>query len=134
MDRWNDERGLLGKLAIVWLIVAALVVVGVVDGASILVTRLHLSDVAGQAAIVGATDFAASHNVQHACAAAAASIQAADPSLKVLGKGFCVVDATKGSVTITVHKDAKTILAGRLSFTKHWAAVRDVETNGPSGV
>ena len=133
MDRWRDERGLLGKLAIAWLIVAALVVIGLVDGASILVTRLHLSDVAGQAAIAGSTDFASSHNAQHACAAAATSIQTADAGLK-LGKGFCSIDTTKGDVTITLHKDAKTILAGRLSFTKHWASVRDVETNGPSAV
>jgi hypothetical protein len=133
MVRWNDERGLLGKLAIVWLIIVALIVVGVVDGASILVTRLHLSDLATQASIAGETDFASTHNVQHACAAAKTSILASDASLK-LGTSFCTIDTTKGDVTITLHKDAKTILAGRLSFTKHWASVRDAETNGPSGV
>jgi len=131
--RWSDERGLLGKLAIIWLLVAAIIVVGVVDGASILVTRLHLSDIAGQAAIAGSTDYATTHDVQHACAAAGVSIQAADPNLK-LGKGFCAIDTQKGDVTITLHKEAKTILVGRLSFTKHWASVRDVETNGPSSV
>jgi uncharacterized membrane protein len=131
--RWHDERGLLGKLAIVWLLVAALVVVGLVDGGSILVTRLHLADVAGQAAIAGASDFAGNHNVQHACAAADASVQSADPGLKI-GKDTCVVDPATGKVTITLHKEAKTILAGRLSFTKHFAAVRDAETNGPSAV
>jgi Flp pilus assembly protein TadG len=133
MVRWNDERGLLGKLAIAWLIVAVLIVVGLVDGASILVTRLHLSDVASAAAIAGATDLASSHDATHACAAAAASIQVADHDIK-LGKGFCTVDVNKGDVTITLHKTAKTILAGRLGFTKHWASVRDVETNGPSDV
>lgn len=133
MDLWHDEGGLLGKLAIAWLIVAALVVIGIVDGASILVTRLHLSNVANQAAIAGRTDFDATHNAAHACAAAATSIQTADAGLK-LGKEFCSVDTAKGDVKITLHKDAKTILAGRLSFTKHWASVRDVETDGPSGV
>lgn len=131
--RWSDERGLLGKLAIIWLLVAALIVVGLVDGASILVTRLHLSDLADQAAIAGSSDFATTHDVRHACAAAGVSIQAADPNVK-LGKAFCTVDTEKGDVTITLHKEAKTILAGRLSFTKHWASVRDVETNGPSSV
>jgi Flp pilus assembly protein TadG len=133
MDRWNDERGLLGKLAIVWLLIAALIVVGVVDGASILVTRLHLADVANAAALVGQTDLTSSHSAQHACDAAKASILAADSSLK-LGTGFCTIDTTKETVTITLHKDAKTILLGRLSFTKHWASVRDQETNGQSGV
>jgi hypothetical protein len=131
--RWSDERGLLGKLAIIWLLVAALIVVGLVDGASILVTRLHLSDIAGQAAIAGSSDFATTHDAQHACAAAGVTIQAADPNVK-LGKGFCMIDTEKGDVTITLHKEAKTILVGRLSFTKHWASVRDVETNGPSSV
>jgi hypothetical protein len=133
MVRWNDERGLLGKLAIAWLIVAALIVVGLADGASILVARLHLSDVAGAAAIAGATDYATTHDVRHACEAAAASIQTADKDVK-LGKNFCTVDAAKGDVTITLHKEAKTILTGRLGFTKHWASVRDVESNGPSAV
>ena len=131
--RWSDERGLLGKLAIVWLLLAAIIVVGLVDGASILVTRLHLSDVAGQAAIAGASDFSTTHDVQHACAAAGVSIQAADPNVK-LGKAFCKIDTAKGDVTITLHKEAKTILVGRLSFSKHWASVRDVEINGPSSV
>ncbi len=131
--RWSDERGLLGKLAIAWLLIAAIIVIGLVDGASILVARLHLSDVAGQAAIAGASDYAASHDVTHACDAAAASIQTADPSVK-LGKAFCTIDTTKGDVTITLHKEAKTIVVGRLSFTKHWANVRDEETNGPSSV
>jgi hypothetical protein len=131
MVRWNDERGLLGKLAIAWIIVAALVVVGVVDGASILVTRLHLSDLAGEAAIAGSTDFAVTHDVRHACDTAALTIRTADPGLK-LGKSFCIVDTAKGDVTITLHKQAKTILAGRLGFSKGWANVRDVETNGPA--
>jgi hypothetical protein len=131
--RWSDERGLLGKLAIVWLLIAALIVVGLVDGASILVTRLHLSDVAGQAAIAGSADYATTHDVAHACAAAGVSIQAADPNVK-LGKAFCMIDTEKGDVTITLHKEAKTILVGRVSFTKRWASVRDVETNGPSSV
>jgi hypothetical protein len=124
---------MLGKLAVIWLLIAAIIVVGLVDGASILVTRLHLSDLAGQAAITGSTDFASSHDVQHACAAAGAQIQAADPSVK-LGKSFCTIDTSKGDVTITLHKDAKTIVVGRLSYTKHYASVRDTETNGPSSV
>lgn len=129
----SDERGMVGKLAVIWLVFAAVIVIGLVDGASVLVTRLHLSDLAGQAAIAGSGDYQTSHDVQHACAAAGASIQAADPSLK-LGKTFCTVDTTKGDVTITLHKEAKTIVLGRLSFTKHFAQVKDTETNGPSSV
>jgi uncharacterized membrane protein len=131
--RLSDERGMLGKLAVAWVIVAALIVIGLVDGASILVTRLHLSDVASAAAIAGATDLAANHDVKHACATAATTIQEADKDVK-LGKGFCIVDAAKGDVTISLHKEAKTILVGRLSFTKHWAVIKDSETNGPSSV
>ncbi len=131
--RLSDERGMLGKLAVAWVIVAALIVIGLVDGASILVTRLHLSDVAGAAAIAGATDLAANHDAKHACDTAAASIQASDKDVK-LGRSFCTVDTAKGDVTISLHKEAKTILVGRLSFTKHWAVIKDSETNGPSSV
>ena len=38
------------------------------------------------------------------------------------------------SVTITVRKDAKTMLAGKLSFTKKYAKVSATETNGPTAL
>ena len=45
-----------------------------------------------------------------------------------------MVDPATGAVTITVRKDAKTILADKLSFTKKFAKVSATETNGPTAL
>ena len=71
--------------------------------------------------------------VDAACQVAVASIAAADASAKLANKG-CVVDVPTGTVTITVRKEAKTILVGRLSFTKHFSKVTATETNGPTSL
>jgi uncharacterized membrane protein len=128
--RLHDERGLIGKMAILWLLVAALIVIAAIDTGSIILTKVHLSNVATNAASDAVSDFNGNKDVDQACATAAASIHTTDPGIK-LGKTFCVVDTTTGAVTIKLHKEATTILAGRLSFTKKYADVADHETNRP---
>ena len=133
MERFRDERGMVGKLAVVWLLIAAVVIVVAIDGASIVITRFHLSNVATDAATDAVADFRLGHDVDKACATAAATVHTQDASLKV-GKTFCEVDEQTGSVTITLHEEAKTILLGRLDATKHYAVVTDRETNSPPAV
>lgn len=133
MDRLRDERGLVGKLAIVWLLIAALLVVTVIDAVSIVSVRLHLSNIATNAASDGAAAFRINHDVAAACQIASVTVHGEDASLK-LGKSFCDIDQTTGAVTITLHEEAKTLLVGRFGPTKKYAIVTDRETNGPSGV
>ena len=68
-----------------------------------------------------------------ACQVAEASIAAADPSAKLAKKG-CVVNAQTNTVTITVRKEAKTIIASHLGFTKKFTKVSATETNGPTAL
>jgi Flp pilus assembly protein TadG len=134
MHPWQDQRGMVGKLAVIWLVFLALVVVAAVDTVSIVYTHLHLANVATAAADDGAATFRLSGgNAAKACEAAQATIQADDPKIK-LGTGFCRVDAAKNSVTITLHQEARTILAGRLGPTQKYALVSDRETAGESAV
>ena len=105
MDRFHDERGMVGKLAVIWLLVAALLVIAAVDTVSIVVVRFHLATVATAAASDGAAAFHLEHSVGRACAVAAASIKAQDASLK-LGKDFCEIDPSTNDVTITLRKQA----------------------------
>lgn len=133
MDRLHDERGMVGKLAVIWILVAALLVIAAIDGISIVIVRFHLADVATAAASDGAADFRLNHDVASACEVAMTTIKTQDPSLK-LGKGFCVINTTTSDVTITLHKEANTILAGRFGPTQKYAVVTDRETNRPSSV
>jgi len=128
--RLHDERGLVGKMAVLWLILAAVIVVAAIDGGSIIFTKVHLSNVAENAASDAVTSYRTNANVAAACQAAATTIHSLDAAIK-LGKDFCVVDPASGAVTIRVRKLAPTLLAGRLSFTKKYALVSDHETNRP---
>jgi len=129
---WRGQRGAVGTLIIVWIVVTAVIGVAVIDASSIFLTRFRLSDVASNAATQAANSYRSDPSVQVACQAAIQSIATDDPQAQMAKKNGCVVNPTTGQVTITVRKPAKTILAGRLSFTKHYAKVVATETNGPS--
>jgi hypothetical protein len=129
----HDEQGLVGKLAIVWILILALLGIAAVDTVSIALTTFKLSDIATEAASDGAVAYRSHHSVTEACDAAKTSVASQDPALKV-GPAFCRVDEPTGRVTVTLHSTARTVLAGRLSFTQDYTNVVDSETNGPSEV
>jgi hypothetical protein len=120
-------------MILVWLAVVVVVGVAAIDAGSIAFTKFRLADVASTASTQAANAFRSSTNVATACQAAEASIAADDASAKLAKKG-CVVDPATGTVTITVRKDADTILADKLSFTKKYAKVSATETNGPTAL
>jgi uncharacterized membrane protein len=133
-DRLRDgQTGAVGMMIIIWLVVVVLLGVTAIDAGSIAFTKFRLADVASSASTQAANAFRASPNVAAACQAAEASIAADDASAKLAKKG-CAVDAQSGVVTITVRKEAKTIIAGRLGFTKRFTKVSATETNGPTAL
>jgi uncharacterized membrane protein len=132
--RFRDaQRGAVGMMIIIWLAVVALIGVAAIDAGSIAFTKFRLADVASSASTQAANAFRASPNVTTACLAAEASILADDASAKLVKKG-CVINAQTGVATITVRKEAKTIIAGRLSFAKKFTKVSATETNGPTAL
>jgi Flp pilus assembly protein TadG len=126
----RDDAGLIGKIAVAWLLILAIVVVGGIDTVSIVITRFHAADVAGNAASDAAANYRLNHSVRDACAAAAAVVQTADPKITIAAHG-CTIDKTTGNATVVVRKDASTLIAGRLSVTKKYASVTDTETAPP---
>jgi hypothetical protein len=121
--RLRSERGMVGKAAVIWLFLVAVLAVGALDAVSIARTTLHLSEVATRAASQGEVTFRAEgRNVFKACEAAAGVIASQDPTLK-LGRNGCVVDEIAGSVTITLRTTADTFLAGRFGPTKSYTQV-----------
>jgi uncharacterized membrane protein len=128
----NDQRGMVGKLAVVWLLLFALFMVAAVDTVSIVSTRLHLSTIATNAASDGVAAWRTNRNANQACQIAELTVHSEDPSIK-LGRRWCVVTPA-GTITVTLHKPAKTLLAGRLDATKKYATVTDSETSSPGGV
>jgi hypothetical protein len=126
------QAGLVGKAAVVWLLLLAVLGIGVLDAVSIARTTLHASEVAAEAAAAGASNWRSEgRNVLKTCAAVAESIEAQDPSLK-LGRNGCVVDDETGGVEVTIKTVADTIVAGRLGATAEYTQVVVVETAGQS--
>jgi Tfp pilus assembly protein PilX len=129
----RNQAGMLGKLAIMWLLVLALLGVAAVDAVSIGLTTFQLSDVATRAASDAAAAFRTGHDALEACGTARETVAAREPNLH-MGEAFCQVDPVTGRVTVTLRTTAGTVLAGRLSFTRHYTKVVRSETNGPSDV
>ena len=131
MTRLRDETGMVGKIIIVWLLLVGLLGVVGLDAASIVFTKFRLNDTASTAATAAATSYQNTHDENEACSAGRSSIENEDPDAHI-PKTFCKIDPTSGEATIVVRKQAKTILAGRLSFTEDLTKVSDKETAGPA--
>jgi uncharacterized membrane protein len=125
------ETGAVGKIIAVWLVVVALVGLVAIDAGSIAFTKFRLADTASTASTTAANSYRASHDENQACQAALDVVTAQDQGAKLANQG-CVVNTATGTVTITLRKEAKTILAARFSFAKKYTKVKASETNGPT--
>jgi uncharacterized membrane protein len=129
----SGQTGAVGMMIIMWLAVVVLLGVTAIDAGSIAFTKFRLADVASTASTAAANAFRASPNTVTACQAAEASIAVEDASAKLAKKG-CVINAQTGTATITVRKEAKTMIASHLGFTKKFTKVSATETNGPTAL
>ncbi len=133
--RWHpqlaDETGLLGKLAILWIVLAVLAGIAVMDTVSIVAAKIRLSNIAVAASSEGVEQFQRSQGSVTICRAAAEIVLMRDPDARITRRG-CTVDATTGTITITVRTTADTILAGRLSITRPYTKIVESETSSPS--
>ena len=129
----RDQRGLVGKFMIVWLLLLAVIVLVGYDAVSIAITTFKVSDVAAQAASDAVVEYRNERDLAAACAVAQATVAAADSDLKP-GKNFCTGDPEAVTITITIRTTAHTFALGRLDFTKHYTIVSQTETAGESAV
>lgn len=123
-----DERGLMGKLALLWLLVAALLIVLGYDGVRIAVVRFRVAQAAQDAA------FEAERTLQETRgdrkAAYDAAVQAVlDAGLEEDRLRDFVIDPQTDAVTVTVASKAPTLLVGRIGFLRSFAKARSTETS-----
>lgn len=126
----RDETGLIGKIAIVWLLVLALLGVGAIDAASIAFTTYKLSDVGSAAASEGALVYKRTKDIRDTCDRVLQVVTKEDPAVK-LAQGGCSVERPSGLVTVEIRKRASTLVAQRLPWTEDFAVVEVSETAGP---
>jgi uncharacterized membrane protein len=128
--RVRDQRGLIGKIVFVWLLLLALFVVAAIDTGSIALTRFKVANAADKAAFQAASEFKESADRAKAFQAAQQVIEEDVPGAKIRGDGFSI-DTRTGNVTVRVVKKAWSLVAGRLSFTKSYTKVSASSTSAP---
>jgi hypothetical protein len=127
----RGQSGLVGKMIVVWLLLVAVIGVATIDTVSIAFTKFRTTDIAGNAASTAANTWRDTKDEQRACDAARARVATEDDIAQITRNG-CVVNEATGEVTITVRKEAATLVAGRLPWTKKLAKPEAVETSGPT--
>ena len=122
-----DERGLVGKLLLISLVVLVVLAIAAVDTGSILLARVRTADLAQDAASAGAQRYADSGSRRQATRAALATIvdRSDDAHLRSL-----TVDAD-GAVTVVVVERPSMLVAGHLAFLDDLTTVTATQTRSP---
>ena len=122
----RDDRGLIGKLILAWLLMFALAVVAAIDAGSIVLARFRGNDVATRAAVAASRTFAIEQSPNRAEESAQ---EVVDGQTGATMTDFLV--ATDGSVTVDVRMDPNTIVAERLDFLLGDLVVVTAEATAP---
>jgi uncharacterized membrane protein len=130
----RDERGLVGKIVILWLVFLAAFVLAAFDAGSIALTRYKVTSAASDAALEAANVFKQSGDRNQAYQAAVELVNEDVPGARIPAKDGFSIDPQTGKVTIVVVKRASTLIAGRVGFLESLLRAKATETSGPSTV
>jgi hypothetical protein len=122
----NDERGLVGKIVVLWLLVLAIASVLALDAGSIVLARFRTSDLAADAAVAAADTFEETGDEEAAKLAALETIE--DSSHRARLKRIRV---GRSEVTLVLQSQAGTILVGRIPWFDQLAKVTVTESSAP---
>jgi Flp pilus assembly protein TadG len=128
----KDERGLVGKIAILWLVFLAVFVVAAFDAGSIALTRYKVTEAASDAAREAANVFKQTGDRNQAYQAAAELVNEDAPGARIPAKDGFSIEAQTGRVTIVVMKKVSTLIAGRIGFLESLTRAKITDTSGPS--
>jgi len=129
----HDEAGLVGKVAVVWIVVLLLVGLLLLDGLSIVLATFRLSSTAQAAASTAATTFKNLHDATQACATAEPGLLGDDVAVPE-NQGWCKIDTATGEATITLKTEASSLVLGRLSLTQDFTKITVKESAEPSSL
>jgi hypothetical protein len=124
----SEQRGLVGKLLILWLLALALVVVVAIDGVSILLARIHVAEVAKTAADAGIPPLEKGRPEEKILRASLAALTEADEDARL--ERF---ETTNDTVTVEVSDRAGTMLVGLFGLFDDLANVSASRTARASG-
>jgi uncharacterized membrane protein len=128
--RTRDERGLVGKIAIVWLLLLAMFVVAAVDAGSIALTRFKVANAADKAAFAAAGAYKDTQDRTKALEAAEAVVDHDLPNARIPEGGF-EIDTRTGDATVKIVDKAWSLVAARWSYTRPFTKVSATSTSQP---
>ncbi len=128
--RIRDERGLVGKIAFVWLLILAVFVVAAVDAGSVAVTRFKVANAADKAAFAAAGAYKETQDRSKALDAAREVVDADVPNARIPEGGF-EIDPRTGDATVKVVDKAWSLVAGRWSYTRPYTKIAATSTSEP---
>ena len=108
---FRDDRGLIGKILLVWLLLLAVLVVGAIDAGSILLARSRAADLAKDASVSAAEALRQNGDEEQAKLAALDTIADADEPVRLKS-----IDVGLREVTVVLVVHADTLVVGRIPF------------------
>ena len=120
----TDERGLIGKILLIWLVILGLVVMALIDGGSIVLARLRTNDLARDAAFAAEERFSETGRRRQAVRAALTTIAETDEDARLVELEV----SGRGDVTVVVSDRAGTLLVGRLGVFEDLATATASDT------
>jgi Flp pilus assembly protein TadG len=131
---FRDERGLVGKIMILWLVLLAAFGLAAFDAGSIALNRYKVTSAASDASREAANVFKQTGDRNQAYQAAMELVNEDAPGARIPAKDGFSIDPQTGKVTIVVVKKASTLIAGRIGFLESLTRAKVTETSGPSTV
>ena len=123
---FRDDRGLVGKILLVWLLLLVVLVVGALDAGSILLARSRAADLAKDASVSAGAAFAQSGDQEQAKLAALDTIADADEPVRLKS-----IDVGRREVTVVLVVHADTLVVGRIPFLDHLGRVTVSASTAP---
>jgi hypothetical protein len=115
---FRDDRGLVGKILLVWLLLLVVLVVGAIDAGSILLARSRAADLAEDASVSAAEAFRQGGDEEQAKLAALDTIADADEPVRLKS-----IDVGRREITVVLVVHADTLVVGRIPFMDDLARV-----------
>ena len=127
MNVARDERGLVGKIVVLWLVVLAIAAVLAIDAGTIVLSRMRAGDLARDAALAAAETLEDSGDERSAKLAALAVIEGSDDQARLKR-----IQIRRDDVTVVLTSKAGTIVVGRIPWFDQLGKVTVTESSSPT--
>jgi uncharacterized membrane protein len=107
--RLSDDRGLVGKILVLWLVLASIVAIIAIDAGSILLARSRAEDLADDASVSASQVYRETGDEKAAKLAALDTIADADEPVRLKR-----IDVRRRTVTVVIRTRADTLVAGSI--------------------